>query len=377
MNKKALHIVSFDYPFPPNYGGIIEVFYKIKPLHDLGVEIHFHCFVDEIPANFEIVKSITEQVYFYKNKNNPFFIFSKLPFSVARRNHLELVKNIEKTVAPILFEGLKPSFIVTKGFFKDRRKILRLHNVEHNYFNGISKSETNFFKKLLFKIEAIKFKNYEKTISNFDQIIALAKKETDYIKKMFPEIKTSYIPVFHGNERVKQLEGFGDYAIYHGDLRMSDNKKVVRFLIEIFKKIDYKLVIAAIDNAEFVKKQSKGHENISFIKIENFTHLQSILAKAHINILLSYQQSGTKLKLVNSLYNSRFCLINQNICDDEKLTDLCEFVVSEKEIISKIEVLKSTAFTDFNPRKSVLESYMNDSTNAQLLSNAIFENELQ
>ena len=39
-----LHIVSFDVPFPPNYGGVIDVFYKIKALHKLGVKIILHTF---------------------------------------------------------------------------------------------------------------------------------------------------------------------------------------------------------------------------------------------------------------------------------------------------------------------------------------------
>ena len=32
MNLKNINIVSFDIPYPPNYGGIIDVFYKIKAL---------------------------------------------------------------------------------------------------------------------------------------------------------------------------------------------------------------------------------------------------------------------------------------------------------------------------------------------------------
>jgi hypothetical protein len=43
-SQKKLHIVSFDVPFPANYGGVIDVFYKIKYLHEQGVEIYLHCF---------------------------------------------------------------------------------------------------------------------------------------------------------------------------------------------------------------------------------------------------------------------------------------------------------------------------------------------
>jgi len=37
----SLHIISFNIPYPPDYGGVMDVFYKIKALHDLGpLEAH-------------------------------------------------------------------------------------------------------------------------------------------------------------------------------------------------------------------------------------------------------------------------------------------------------------------------------------------------
>ena len=47
MNKlenKKLHLISFDVPFPANYGGVIDVFYKINSLHKIGVKVILHCF---------------------------------------------------------------------------------------------------------------------------------------------------------------------------------------------------------------------------------------------------------------------------------------------------------------------------------------------
>ena len=32
-----LHFISMDVPFPPNYGGVIDVFYKLKAFHQLGI----------------------------------------------------------------------------------------------------------------------------------------------------------------------------------------------------------------------------------------------------------------------------------------------------------------------------------------------------
>ncbi|MGB4283887.1 MAG: hypothetical protein WBJ48_04150, partial [Bacteroidales bacterium] len=43
-SNKTLHLISFDMPYPPNYGGIIDVFYKIRALHRVGVNIILHVF---------------------------------------------------------------------------------------------------------------------------------------------------------------------------------------------------------------------------------------------------------------------------------------------------------------------------------------------
>ena len=31
---KEIHIITFDIPYPANYGGVIDVFYKIKALKE-------------------------------------------------------------------------------------------------------------------------------------------------------------------------------------------------------------------------------------------------------------------------------------------------------------------------------------------------------
>jgi hypothetical protein len=43
MNK-TLHIICHDVPWPADYGGVVDLFYKIKALHDEGVKIKLHCF---------------------------------------------------------------------------------------------------------------------------------------------------------------------------------------------------------------------------------------------------------------------------------------------------------------------------------------------
>jgi hypothetical protein len=179
----------------------------------------------------------------------------------------------------------------------------------------------------------------------------------------------SYIPVFHGNTEVKNLSESGQYALYHGDLRLPDNKKAVQFLVQLFQKIpDYKLLIASSNGKDFVKQQLKNTSNIAFVTIENEQHLESLLAEAHINVLLSFQQSGTKLKLINSLFKSRFCLINKNMVDDENLVQLCEMANTETEFIAKINELKNKPYLENESRAKVLSQVLDDAKNGEKIA---------
>lgn len=363
MQNKPLHIISFDNPFPPVYGGVIDVFYKIKALHELGYSIYLHCFFDTNNTVFPELEAITTTVFFYKKNSNPFFFLSKIPFPVRSRFHRDLIDNIKKIEAPIFFEGIQTTMLLNKFNFLNRKKFLRLHNLEDNYLKGISNSEAFGIKKILYSIEALKYKKYQKIMSSFNTVFTLSIFENEFVKSFSKNAQ--YIPVFHGNKTVENLSQYGDYALYHGDLRLSDNKKAAVFLIKIFKEIkDYPLLIASNNGKQFIEKQIKNTPNISYVTIENDAHFKKILNEAHINVMLSFQKSGTKLKLINSLFNSRFCLINNNMVDDSRILSLCEVALNEQEFIEKINLLKATPYFKEN-RSEVLSEVLDDLKNAK------------
>jgi len=369
MQNKLLHIISFDNPFPTVYGGVIDVFFKIKALHKQGYKIHLHCFISGLSEVSAELKGVTDEVYFYKKNRNPFFIFSSIPLSVISRFDKSLVDNILKIDAPILFEGLQTTMLLNINDLANRKKYLRLHNLEADYYSGIYKSETNWIKKALYFFEAYKYKAYQNSLNKFDKVFTLSVYENEYVKAF--SANAAYVPVFHGNQAVKQLSKWGEYAFYHGDMRLADNKKAAAFLITIFKKIDYKLVIASSNGEDFIEQLAEGNANITFIKLEADNQLEQLLEKAHINVMLSFQRSGTKLKLVNSLFNSRFCLINKNMVDDPRLMELCELAETEKDFIDKIWQLKNIPYDNASNRTIVLNKVLDNSKNARLISSII------
>jgi hypothetical protein len=369
MQTKPLHIISFDNPFPPDFGGAIDVFYKVKALHAIGFTIYLHCFYEDRDTVSDELKAITEKVYLYKKNKNPFFLFSKYPFPVVCRFRSELIANLAKIDAPIFFEGLHTTMILQKVKLENK-KYLRLHNIESNFYAGMSKNETNYFKKIAYHFAAKKYIDYQKNIANFDHVFTLSTYENDFVKTMME--KVSYVPVFHGNEKVEPLSEYGNYAFYHGDLRLADNKNAAKFLIKVFKEIsDYKLIIASSNGKKMIENRIKNLANIEFFELKNDSQLDDLFKNAHINVMLSFQKSGTKLKVINSLFKSRFCLVNTNMVDDEEVLKFCEIANSKEEFIAKIKILKNQPFLDVDNRNHAFSKVLNDINNAKKIAKII------
>ena len=87
MSENHLHIIAFDVPYPANYGGVIDVFYRVKALTEAGVKVHLHCF-EYGRGEQEILKRCHE-VKYYKRDTSFARQLSLTPYIVnSRRSRL-------------------------------------------------------------------------------------------------------------------------------------------------------------------------------------------------------------------------------------------------------------------------------------------------
>ena len=340
MNK--LHIISFDIPYPPNYGGVIDVFYKIKELSNLGIEIYLHSFYSHENKQPEL-KKYCKEVYYYQRGNSIISCFSILPFRVKSRANKKIIQNIAKNKAPVLFEGLHSAYLLSKN--KLDNTYLRAHNIEHNYFFGLAKSERNIFKKIFFFSEAIKLSFFEKHLSKTKGIFSISKLEQDYFYTNYGK-KSTYISAFHDADFHEHSKEKGDYILWHGDLRVADNIKAVLFLIDTYKNTSFNLKIASSIAPTPVLNQVKKEKNIEFVYLVNNTILEGLLNNAHINVLYTFQNTGIKLKLLNALYQGKFVIGNHELLINTGLENCCELANTKEEFIEKTTMLFDKNYTE-------------------------------
>ena len=202
MKTDSLHLIAFDIPFPADYGGVMDVFYKIKALKSEGFDVILHCFQYRERAPQAELERHCQKVYYYKRQMNPLSILSKKPYIVASRQSPELLKNLMKDDFPIIFEGLHTCAFINHAALKNRFKIVRMHNVEWEYYQNLKSLETSYFKKIYFKTESYKLKKYEiNVLKNANCILTISPDDQFYFENLIeklniPNCALAYIPPF-------------------------------------------------------------------------------------------------------------------------------------------------------------------------------------
>lgn len=329
MSEKHLHIVSFDIPYPANYGGVIDIFFRIKALSERGVKIHLHCF-EYGREHSEYLESFCHSVNYYKRDSNVHRLFNSTPYIVCSRDCEELRNNLLKDDYPILLEGLHCCGVLMYDEFKDRNVIVRAHNIEHENYEHLANVEVDSKKKLYLRQEVAKLKDFEAILHKAKAILAISQKDYEYFSEKYKNVHK--LTAYNAYTEVDIIEGSSDYVLYHGNLSLAENYVAAEYLVDTFKKVDVKLKIAGMNPPHHLKEMIENIPNVELVDSPDDQLLFDLIRHAHINILVTEQDTGLKLKLLNVLYNGRFCLVNDKMVGGLDVNGLC-YVVNDSNAI--------------------------------------------
>lgn len=297
------------------------------------------------------------------------FLFNTLPFVVVTRSSEKLKENLLRDKHPILFEGLHSCFYLDDVLLSDRIKIVRTHNIEHDYYKNLEKVERSFFRKTYFRMEAKKLERFEKVLSKAQHIAAISYADTQELSKRYQNVH--HITAFHPNDEVKIREGKGDFCLYHGNLEVGENNEAALYLVnEIFSKIRIPLVIAGKKpSMELVNAVSRfGHVQIK--ANINTQEIDELIKDAQVNVLPTFQATGIKLKLLAALFNGRHCVVNSPMIVNTGLEELCSIKDSSSEMADEITRVFDALFDmqEKQKRESVLKESFSNSKNVKKLT---------
>ena len=364
MTKK-LHIISFNNPCPPDYGGVIDIFYKLEALHRTGIHIYFHCFEYDRPRDPQL-EQLCARVFYYPRKTGFRTQLSIVPYIVKSRSHPDLLKNLSSVTAPILFEGLHSCCFLTHYLLKAYTKIVRTHNIEHQYYFNLYTSESIPYRRWFYLAEALKLKLFERKLSAASHILSISETETEYFQKRYKN--TLFVPAFHPFHEMTSQEGKGDYLLFHGNLSVNENLIAIKYLIQkVFSEITVSFIIAGKNPPDWLSSLVKDIPHISLIANPSSQQMTRLIGEAHICLIPTFQATGMKLKLLASLFAGKHCVTNSLMVQGTDLKEFCHIADTPQEMVETINRLLETKFKkeEISKRKLKLETFYSNEINAR------------
>ena len=366
-----LHVITFDVPYPANYGGVIDVFYRIKALSEAGVKVHLHCF--EYGRGQAEVLDRCHEVKYYNRDTSFWKQLSREPYVVASRRSEALIQDLLKDDYPILCEGLHTTAVLNDSRFQHRRVFVRAHNVEHDYYRLLAESEPTFLRRCFYRMEARKLKRYEPVLKKAAGIFAITQKDTDYFNAHYG--KALLVPGFSALSRVCSEIGRGDYVLYHGNLSVIENRKAAEWLVEnVFAKLEIPCVLAGLNPPESLQELCDRYAHVTLKSNLEDAEMMDLIRNAQINVMVTDQPTGLKLKLLNALYNGRFCLVNDDMVRGTSLDRLCVVAETPEQFVTEINRLMEEDFTedDIEERDDAMKELYQNDKNAQRIIESIY-----
>lgn len=372
---KHLHIISLTIPYPPDYGGVFDLYYKLPALQRAGIKIHLHCFqYDREPATQ--LNRYCEEVFYY-SRLSPVKSFSRtIPYIVSSRKSLLLFERLRADNYPVLMEGIHATALMLDDRFENRKKFLRIHNVEHHYYHNLFRHAKQPVNKLYYAIESRLLRQYEHSVAiRANGFFAVTEKDAAFYRDRLMAKNVHYVPVFLPPEEIAILPGFGTYCLYHGNLEVEENEAVALHLIRcIFDRLDISLIIAGKNPSQRLYNAAASHQHIQIIPDVSNERMDELIRNAQINVLPSVTETGIKIKLIHALSSGRHCIANPAMVAGSGVAQLCHIADSDESLIERIQQLYHQRFNEneIEMRKHVLHQIFNNDKAAQKMMDVIY-----
>lgn len=358
-----LHVVTFGVPFPPHYGGAIDVWHRLRALVAEGVRVSLHTFVYGDHRPHPEVEALAAETHYYRREGWPLWVRRGFPLSVTSRKSLRLRDRLQADSRPILFEGSQ-----TTGWaeaLSARRLLLRAHNIEHQYYTELAQASAGW-RRWIYAREAKSLGAYEPAM--FRQMTAIFPiSPIDAYWFADQGYPGELILPFHGLADVEMQPGHGRYNLYQGDLSLPVNQRALMDLITLAPPSPERpLVVAGRSGHSVFEGKLQAMANIR--RYADVTHQEMIqlIRDAHVVFLHSLHASGMKLKVFPALYYGRFVAMSVRDRTGTPLDAVCHLYSPETlpDLLARLWA-RPVGLADIRQRRTALASLPDDPSKAR------------
>lgn len=368
--SRHLHIVCLDVPWPPDYGGAIDMMNRIMMLKKCGIRIHLHYFSYNERGTPNELNQYCETISVYGRKTGRRGFSLKLPYIISSRINDELIINLQKDEYPVLLEGVHCTGILPHLDTRKRKIVVRMHNEESIYYKELARSEPGLIRKLFFLNESRLIKNYTHQLSNDCVYACVSENDIRILKEQFHLENVVFIPTFPAWQTVNGQEGVGNLCLYHGNLSVPENEEAAIWLLtKVFTQVRVPFVIAGKKPSKRLGKLAHFCQHTCLVADPSESEMDDLVRKAHINVLPSFNKktTGIRLKLLHALFEGRHCVVNPAMVEGTGLEPACHTGFNANGIASIIAQLFHQPFTteELVLRKKLLGDIYNNEANTR------------
>jgi hypothetical protein len=133
------------------------------------------------------------------------------------------------------------------------------------------------------------------------------------------------------------------------------------------------LVLAGLNPSGSLQKLVNQTPNVTLVPNPSQEEMNTLITDAQVNILVTFQPTGLKLKLLNALFNGRFCLVNPGMVIGTELANLCEIADNAEELRQKLDLLMTKSFDEEQLfiRRAILLKWHSNKENCNRLLNLL------
>ncbi|TXH20917.1 MAG: glycosyltransferase [Chitinophagaceae bacterium] len=366
----SIHIVSFDVPWPVDYGGMFDIMNTIIEFKKMNVDVYLHCFLYNERGKPKELNKYCKEVFYYQRKSFAQSFSFKTPYIVSSRLNHELIERLNQNSFPVLIQGIHCTGIIPY-LRKDKKICVRMHNEEYIYYSELAKQSGNLLKKIYYKWESVLLHQYYKHLNKNISISCLSKIDIPHFEKLgFKNIH--YTPILINWQSINSNTDKGCMCFFHGNLSIAENENAAIWLLtSVFSKLKIPFAIAGKNPTNKLLKNAGLCVHTCLIANPTEKELNDLIQKAQVNVLplFNTNSTGIRLKLLHALFEGKHCLVSRTMVEGSELMPLCHIADRKKDFEQKISHLYQTPFTEKEKelRKEVLLKIYNNEKNAKQL----------
>lgn len=363
MKAKRILIASPFFPYPPSFGGVYDIYGRIKELYKLGYNIDL-VYTDKEkpkPENIEFLQQFINEFYFVSRQNRIFHLFSLKPLQVLSRKGLRDIE-LNHNYDLLIVENDSASEIINNASLKTEKIALRVQNNESVYFNNLGRSISTPLKKAYYYSESVKFYKYSRRLFKIvDRIWFISSDEYLENKKINSLENGSHLPSPINLNDFKKNNLKTNNVLFVGAMFMPNNIEAIEwYLKNIHEDVSrdfpkYKFIIAGSTgrySKAYYEEKFSTYKNIElYFDLES---LDEVYEKSSVFVNPMQHGAGVKIKSIHSMMNGLPLVSTKIGSEGIGLTDGENFIKGETK--EKFTIGVKTLLNNSLLRKRIAES---------------------